>query len=383
MRFRALFVYTYKCYQGFAAYLLHVWYRACMRHQRGYIYEASNAFYLRYYSDGEQVSHRLCTKDHKFPSRTCRAVKNLADEFTTKINSGHTPTNVIIAEFWEQTYWPFAQENLRHSTVYGYQQIWAQHLSQHFGQMTLGEYRTHIGSQFLTALSKRLGRTTVAHVRSLASGLFSHAVNLGLIESNPWHDVKILGKTIAPKQTPHYTLSEAENIISTLVEHPDCQAMMALACFVGLRPGEIQGLQWDDVEDEWIHIRRSIVRGKLGELKTEDSEASLPLIAPVRIALELWRQKCEDPERVFRRDLKTMIKVTIRPALRKHKITWKGLYAGRRGAATILTELTGDALAAKELLRHKNLSVTTAKYVKQMPEALMRGIKLLEAATAK
>ena len=215
------------------------------------------------------------------------------------------------------------------------------------------------------------------------SALVLPAVNLGLIESNPWHDVKILGKTIAPKQTPHYTLSEAENIISTLVEHPDCQAMMALACFVGLRPGEIQGLQWDDVEDEWIHIRRSIVRGKLGELKTEDSEASLPLIAPVRIALELWRQKCEDPERVFRRDLKTMIKVTIRPALRKHKITWKGLYAGRRGAATILTELTGDALAAKELLRHKNLSVTTAKYVKQMPEALMRGIKLLEAATAK
>jgi len=31
------------------------------------------------------------------------------------------------------------------------------------------------------------------------------------------------------------------------------------------------------------------------------------------------------------------------------KIEWKTLYAGRRGAATILTQLTGDALAAKEL----------------------------------
>ena len=45
------------------------------------------------------------------------------------------------------------------------------------------------------------------------------------------------------------------------------------------------------------------------------------------------------------------------------------------------TQLTGDALAAKELLRHKNLTVTTDKYVKKMPEALLRGIKLLEAAT--
>ncbi len=41
---------------------------------------------------------------------------------------------------------------------------------------------------------------------------------------------------------------------------------------------------------------------------------------------------------------------------------------------------TGDALAAKELLRHKDLAVTTNKYVKAIPEALLKGIKLLEAA---
>ena len=42
--------------------------------------------------------------------------------------------------------------------------------------------------------------------------------------------------------------------------------------------------------------------------------------------------------------------------------------------------VTGDALAAKELLRHKNIAVTTDKYVKAIPEALLKGIKLLEAA---
>jgi hypothetical protein len=40
--------------------------------------------------------------------------------------------------------------------------------------------------------------------------------------------------------------------------------------------------------------------------------------------------------------------------LKRKAIPWKTLYAGRRGAATILTELTGDALAAKELLRNSN-----------------------------
>jgi integrase len=357
-----------------------------MRHQRGYIYEASESFFVRYYASCTQHSHRLCSRDkNKYHSRTCRAVKMLADEFMQTVNAGKggNVRDVTIVDFWKDTYQPFTVENHRHSTVYGYRFIWAQHLEKHFGKMTLREYRTHMGSQFLTGLSKALCRSTVQHIRSLASGIFSHAVNLGLIESNPWHDVKVLGKSRAPGDTAHYTLEEAENIISALVDHPDCQAIMALACFTGLRPGEIQGLRWDDIDEEWVHIRRSIVRGKEGGLKTASSTASLPLIAPVKVALALWRQKAGDNERVFPKYLKTVIQVTIVPALQKKGVEWKGLYAGRRGAATILTELTGDALAAKELLRHSNIGVTQQKYVKKIPEALMRGMRLLEAEVAK
>ncbi|SRR5216683_958647 len=354
-----------------------------MRYQRGYIYPASGAFFVRYYAAGKQVSHRLCSKDDKFYSRTCREVRMLADEFMQSVNAEKVGNvqDITVADFWKQTYRPFTVENLRHSTVYGYRHVWAQHLEKHFGKTTLREYRTHVGSAFLTGLSKTLCRSTVQHIRSLASGIFSHAVNLGLIESNPWHDVKVLGRSRAPGDTAHYTLEEAENIISALVDHVDCQAVMALACFTGLRPGEIQGLRWSDIEEHWIHIRRSIVRGKEGALKTAGSLASLPLITPVKIPLALWRQKAGDNERVFPRDLKTLVKLTIAPTLGAKGLQWKGLYAGRRGAATVLTELTGDALAAKELLRHSNIGVTQSKYVKKMPEALLRGMKLLEAAT--
>jgi integrase len=204
-------------------------------------------------------------------------------------------------------------------------------------------------------------------------------VNVGLIESNPWRDVKILGRVKESAATAHYSLEELENIISVLIARPDCQAIMALAGFMGLRPSEIQGLEWSDVEDDWIHVRRSIVRGRAGTLKTPESAASLPVIAPVRIALSLWRPKCPEGRRVFPQELKTLIKLVIRPALEAKGLTWKGLYAGRRGAATILTGLTGNAIAAKELLRHKNLSVTTANYVKTMPKELMEGMRLLES----
>ena len=66
---------------------------------------------------------------------------------------------------------------------------------------------------------------------------------------------------------------------------------MSLACFLGLRPGEIAALRWEDIDAESIHIRRSVVRGIVGVPKTRESIASLPLIDRVRVPLELWRQK--------------------------------------------------------------------------------------------
>jgi len=314
------------------------------------------------------------------------------------VNAQTTPTNPAndhtVCEFWDKTYLPFIEANLRHSTVHGYKQIWEQHLKGHFGTTLFKDYRTASASLFLTSLAKTLGRHTVQHIRSLASGIFSHAVNVGVIENNPFHDCKILGKTIEPQETEHYTLEEAENIVTALVDHVECQLIVSLSFFVGLRPGEIQGLRWEDFDTvpdasgiRWVHIRRAVVRSRVGETKTKGSVASLPLVAPVLIPLTLWHQKKDRPTEgwVFPNskgkpvDLRSVIGRTIVPTLKANNIDWKTLYAGRRGAATILTQLTGDALAAKELLRHKTIAVTQAKYVKAIPEALLRGIKLLEA----
>ena len=148
------------------------------RYQSGYIYEASGAFFVRYYVteivDGTprrvQSSYRLCEKDDKHHSRTCKAVKQLAADHMAEVNAQTTPTNNLsVADFWDKTYLPFAEENLRHSTVHGYKQIWSQHLKSHFGQMLLKEYKTPTGSVYLTSLAKTLGRATIQHIRSLAS----------------------------------------------------------------------------------------------------------------------------------------------------------------------------------------------------------------------
>jgi len=376
------------------------------RHQTGYIFESkSGAFHVRYYTteivDGQptrvQKSHLLCRKNNKYYSRTCKEVKNKRDDFMRTINvSQVSEADMLVTDYWEQRYLPFVTENMKPSTVSGYKQIWNQHLKEHFAGATLQGYRTHIGSALLLSLTKTQGRTTLKHIRSLASGIFTHAVNEGRLESNPWHDVKILGKVRPPKPTSHYTLEETENIISALVDHVECQLMIALSFFAGLRPSEIAGLKWEDFDPTGnspaVHIRRACIRSQVVTCKTPESVATLPLLPQILVPLALWRKKKGNPaqgwvftnERGNPQELKDVVRRTIRPILEREKIVWKGLYAGRRGAATAIIGLTGgNYAAAQELLRHKHMSTTLQFCKKQTQNALSDGLKALQlAATA-
>ena len=256
----------------------------------------------------------------------------------------------------------------------------------HLASFTLREYKTVDATRFLTSLAERgLGTRTIAHVRSLLSGLFRHALRTGLIETNPVREAGSLTPARTPEPTHAYTLDEVENIVTALVENVQAQLVFALAAFLGLRPGEIAGLQWADVSDEWIHVRRSSWRGITGTTKTPESVASVPLISPVRELLVAWRLQSTS-EWVFPSnrgdrplDISGFGKRVIAPQVKAKGVDWHGLYAGRRAAATNLVALTGNAVAAQYVLRHKNLSTTTAFYAKPVQTAAVDGLKLLEA----
>jgi integrase len=360
------------------------------RWQAGYLFRANSAWHVRFvttsFKDGiakrVQKSKRLCDGD--MPNKI---VKQLFTQFMEKINNQNfdrpTPSAVTVAEFWDNTYLPFIESNLKPSTLNGYQQIWSQHLKTHFGTIVLNDYRTPLMSNFLTNLAKTLRPRTLNHIKWFASAIFAHAVAMGLCESNPIRDAKVLGKTLANGVTGSYSLEEVENVISALVDHVEAQLAMALAFFLGLRKGEIQGLQWGDIDAEFIHVRRNITNGKGGlhttTPKTKKSVRSIPIIQPVKGLLLLWRGKNPKGEFVFASNLTTLAKLTIRPALEKAGLPWKGYHAGRRGLGTTLRSLTGNSNAGRDMLGHSNAQVTEAHYEAAMPEEVLKGMRLLEA----
>jgi integrase len=204
----------------------------------------------------------------------------------------------------------------------------------------------------------------------------------------------------APERTEHYTLEEAENMITALVDHVEAQLVLALACFLGLGPAEIAGLQWGDVEKDWINIRRNRVRGDVVTPKTPERMAAVPIIDQVRVPLELWRGKSQDVADAawVIADLPNLTNRVIIPHVegkaecwacektpKASGVTWKGLYAGRRGACTAVVEATnGNYAVAQALLRHKTMTTTLNVYKKAITQgAFQAGMKQLEKSLSK
>jgi integrase len=175
--------------------------------------------------------------------------------------------------------------------------------------------------------------------------------------------------------------------------------VLALACFLALGPAEIRGLEWGDVDKDWLHIRRNVVLGKEGTTKTIERAASLPLLDEVRVPLELWRKQCKhtgSEDRIIA-DLHNLVSRVIKPHVLGAKNTakekrctrcesvpkasgvqWRGMYSARRGAITHAINVSGNIALGQRLARHASSATTSAFYHKAMPDSMfLDGMKKL------
>lgn len=375
------------------------------RLQKGSLSLRAGGWFCRYYSgkhpNRRMVSHRLADKNDVYYSKSSVALRKLMIEHMASVNEKElgpdTGESSTIACFYEGTYLPWVAQNKKESTHHSYKTIWQKWLKKEFGSKTLDGYRTSDASKFLTRLADdKFGRNYIGHVRSLMSGIFSHAVNLGQLDRNPMREAKCLSKMKAPKPAESYSLREVEDMISCLAERPDAQLLVGLCAFLGLRPSECAGLQWNDVDlpGGFIYLRRGVVRGVVGDLKTVGSAASLPIIEPVRTMFELQKGRRTwvfENREGKPRDMKEFVWRTIKPAVEKwnaqHKkdghIKWLGLYGLRRTAASLLWSLTGDTQASQLVLRHSSPNTTVKHYLVADRTKMFAGLKLLEAHVTK
>jgi len=370
-----------------------------MRIQKGSLLLQHGSWHVRFYQGGKRKSLRVAPE-----GTDQKKVRQLAATLMLEVNSGKVEAidsrrpEVMVFDFWTETFLPWATDNLKPSSTHGYSKLWDGVLKVHFAGRSIEGYKTHHGSEFLSSLAPRMTRNSLSHVRSLSSSIFGHAVNRGVIDRNPWREVRLLAKPKASTPTGHYTMEEAKENLRLLAGDAKAQAAFGLSFFLALRPGELSALRWEDFGPETVVVRRSAWRGIVGQTKT-GTEFEVPLIPPAkelfeRYALERYESNVAsktsppvlrgwlfpNPSGARPLDMSAYANRVLRRILKER---YKGLYSARRGMATELVEATGNAVSAQGMLRHASMTTTLAFYKKQTPQETMRGMEKIAEAWSK
>jgi integrase len=122
--------------------------------------------------------------------------------------------------------------------------------------------------------------------------LRSRAQRWELISQNP---IKLVRVENATKRLTRPCILTVEQFLLVLPElREPYHTMVLVAGCLGLREGEIVGLQWDDFDFDGLTVlvQRSVVHGRVDDVKTEYSRDVVPLDPALAGVLIAYRDRC-------------------------------------------------------------------------------------------
>jgi len=252
-----------------------------------------------------------------------------------------------------------------------------------------------------------LKRSTLHHLRSLLSAIFRHAIQQGyLTGANPVREASI---PRAPDGDETYAYSLAEELMMLSLLPDPARTIVAVAAFVGLSRSEIRGLEWPDYTGDKISVVRSVWESVVSETKTRARKAPVPVIVPMqRLLHQFWISRGKPATgSIFATMRKTPLSLNnvlnrqILPVLNacvecgkirtehgeadheyqrdSRRPGWHGWHAFRRGLATNLHDLGVDDKTIQAILRHANVAVTQACYIKTLDSQSIAAMQQLES----
>ena len=159
------------------------------------------------------------------------------------------------------------QSDLKHSTYHVYRralnQFWMPHLATvGVDRIKPSVVRAILKSHDVTSKTKRNALIPLRKV-------FELAIEEDYIDTNPVDSVRVRRHQKPP--VIRFTPEEKAKILKRL--DGDGYLFYLIAFETGMRTGEILGLKWEDHTGDNIHLSRSIVRGRIGSLKTYNARS--------------------------------------------------------------------------------------------------------------
>jgi integrase len=219
------------------------------------------------------------------------------------------------------------------------------------------------------------------------STLFNHAIRWEFSSANPisgpnrGSGVRQGGKR---RGTPVVlSISEIRSILDRLPDR--LRTLVFLIACTGLRFSELRGLKWIDLDisSRSLSVRRGVVKGYLGDLKTRASHRVLPLHPQLVLSLEALRVSSPHnlpDDWIFASTRKngkipiwpnSLMDDHIRPAAQSagivKRVNWR---AFRTSIATQLNANGEDVKTSQQTLGHANSRITLDVYMQAVPSTV-------------
>ena len=145
------------------------------------------------------------------------------------------------------------------------------------------EFRSKLASKPGRGGKEQIAAKTINTHMALLKAILEEASDRYSFES-PYKNIKPL--KLQRTHVEPFSLIEVNRIIESVRE--DYRNYYAVRFYSGMRTGEIDGLRWEfvDFKRGLIAIRETLVQGKTEYTKTDGSQRDIPMLGPVKAALE-------------------------------------------------------------------------------------------------
>ncbi len=237
-------------------------------------------------------------------------------------------------------------------------------------------------------LAQQYSKSVVTKFLIWSRAILEEAVDQDFISKNPAR--KLVTPETRPENKRFLQLDEIPLVLSRVPFREGLILRMSLV--LGLRPGELFALRWDDIVGYALRLDESTIDGQLyATLKTKESKGFVALPSSLRADLAKWRRiqnPSSEQDFIFPNAEGGVYRVdnyradVLRPALKRVAdetgIIGIDFRACRRTCGTHLSQY-GGVKEVQAHLRHARATTTLDIYIQEIPAAVRTAVEKLDA----
>lgn len=297
----------------------------------------------------------------------------------------HSGKKILFGDYAKEWLEIYMKPHLASTTYTNYRQQLNKHILPEFGERDLQSIETVDVQCFFNA-RKYLLKESQRKLKGILNVIFEAAIEDMIIDRNLLQSPRLKLTNQRKHTREPLSVSEMQKICSELpnIERESDRRFLAIQISMALRPCEVLGLKWSDVdlENNLLHIRRNVVhpdrfKPEVKETKTEGSYRAIPISA---IARPYLKDEADD-EFIFggREPLRYQASRDIWNRIRA-QINLRGAtgYTFRHTVLTDLYDTTKDVKTTQRYAGHTNPDMTMRRYVHGREECSQEFAKRLD-----